>query len=320
MLNYSKVIVDVSNIFYRVAAFYLKNLDQDTVNNLVKSNTILNSYKNVIQNLKSQTLGDVYLLFDPLLSNGKLSERLRIKEGYKTNRDRKSPINQLKIDTLERLYSTYLVNAQSRVFVYHDCQYEADDYVEKLTESGNCLLVTADEDFCRYLEDGRVEMLIQGLSIKDDSIFTVKDFESKYGFKPTITTVTFWKAIFGDKSDNVVGSFKDPSTRVLRPASDEMMQIIKEAGEQNLDLYSLKMDFFAGQGRFTKLKEILQLSNTSCSYETLLNLTDENFKVIESMLPRNSDIDVDQFRVKLAFEAQPDVKKKFSLNGFKSKN
>ena len=318
MLNYSKVIIDTSNIFYRVAAFQLKNLDTDSFNRLTKSGSIVTSYKNVIQNLKNQTLGDIYLLFDPLRSDGQMSERLRIKEGYKTNRDKKSLPNQLRVDTLERLYSTFLIEKQSRVHIYHDFKYEADDFVEKLTEEGNCLLVTADEDFCRYLEEGRVEILKKGLSIKDTAIFTAKDFEKKYKFKPTIATVTFWKALFGDPSDNIIGSFVDPSTKVLKPAKDEVFQILKEFGENGTDLYEMKRDFFGGVGRFARLAEILRLSNTNCSYENLLNLTDSNFQLIESMLPRNSDIDINLFKTDFSFDPQKLEKKKFSLNGSKS--
>lgn len=320
MLNYSKIIVDTSNIFYRVAAVYLKDLTQSSASRLMDNNTILQLYKAAILGLKNQTMGTVCLLFDPLLSNGKMSERLKIKEGYKTTRDKNSPVNLLRIDTLEKLYSTFVVEAQQRIDVYHDCQFEADDYAEKLTETDKCLLVTSDMDFSRYLESGRVEMLTQGLSIKEDGIFTFEDFEKKHNFKPTISSVTFWKAIYGDVSDNIVGSFQDPTTKVIRPASDEMKKILVELGEQNTPLSDAKTEFFAGVGKFTKLKELLKLSNTNRSYEHLLDLTDENFKVIESMLPRTSDIDINKFKVALEFKTMANTtKKKFSLGGKKSK-
>lgn len=319
MLNYSKVIIDTSNIFYRVAALYLKDLTQEKVNQFIKNNTIFSLYKTTIMNFKNQTMGTVCLLFDPLLSNGKMSERLRIKEGYKTTRDKNSPVNILRIDTLEKLYSAFVVEPQQRIDVYHDCQYEADDYAEKLTETDKCLLVTSDMDFSRYLEKDRVEMLTQGLSIKPDGIFTFDDFLQKHNFKPTISSVTFWKAMYGDVSDNIVGSFKDPSTKVIRPASDEMKRLLVELGEENVPLADAKTDFFAGTGRFAKLKELLKLSNTNRSYDHLLDLTDSNFRVIESMLPRTSDIDINKFKVVLEFKINSTQKKKFSLGGLKSK-
>ena len=313
MLNYDKVIIDTSNIFYRVSAFYVKSdLNPTELNKLMKSNVVVNYYKEVVQKFLSQTLGTVCLLFDPLFLNGQMSERLKIKEGYKLPRDKNSPINQLRIDTLEKLYTTYVLEPVSRLEIYRDNKYEADDFAEKLTEFGKCLLVTSDEDFTRYLETNRVEMLTAGLSIKEDNIFTAKDFEKKYGFKPNITSVVFWKALYGDVSDNIVGSFKNLKTKVIKPADEEMRQILVEFGNEETDLATAKINFFAGSGRFSKLKELLILSNTNCSYEQLLNLTDENFRVIESMLPRTSDIDINKFKVEL--EVKTNDKRKFSLN------
>ena len=315
MLIYDKVIVDTSNLFYRVAALYLKDLKQDTVNQLTKSNTVFAHYKSVIEGIRNQTLGEVCLLFDPMLSNGGMSNRLKIKEGYKTTRDKNSPTAQLRLDTLEKLYSEFIVDAQARISVYHDITFEADDFAEKLTETGKCLMITSDEDFARYLESGRVEMLTSGITINQDNIYTAEDFEEKHGFKPSIASVTFWKVLYGDVSDNVVGVFKDPSTKVIRTASDEMMEIIKELGNGLMSLAEAKSQYYSGNGRFERFASLLKLSNTERSYEKLLDLSDANFQIIESMLPRNSDIDVNKFKVKLDLTTNKFAKeKKFSLN------
>lgn len=315
MLIYDKIIVDTSNIFYRVASLYLKNLTQETVNQLSKSNTVFNHYKSVLDKLQDQSIGEICLLFDPMLSNGQMSARLKIKEGYKTVRDKNSPTAQLRLDTLEKLYSEFIVTKRPRISVYHDVQYEADDFVEKLTETGKCLLMSSDEDFARYLEEDRVEMLTKGLTIKPENIYTASAFEKKHGFKPNIASVTLWKAFYGDVSDNIVGSFKDPSTKVIRTASDEMMEILKGIGNGSMSLSEAKIEFFGGTGKFQRLTELLKLSNTCRSYEKLLDLTDANLRVIESMLPRNSDIDINKFKVELDINlTKPKTPKKFSLN------
>lgn len=316
MLIYDKIIVDVSNIFYRVASLYLKDLTQETVNQLSKNNTVFNHYKSVLDKLQDQTLGEVCLLFDPMLSNGQMSARLKIKEGYKTVRDKNSPTAQLRLDTLEKLYSEFIVTKRPRISVYHDVQFEADDFVEKLTETGKCLLLSSDEDWSRYLEAGRVEMLTKGFTLKQENIYTATDFEKKHGFKPNIASVTLWKALYGDVSDNIVGSFKDPGTKVIRTASDVMMEILKDIGEGELTLSEAKIEFFRGSGKFQRLTELLKLSNTCRSYEKLLDLTDANLRVIESMLPRDSDIDINKFRVDLDinFASKSKATKKFSLN------
>lgn len=314
MLIYDKLIVDTSNIFYRVAALYLKDLKQETVSNLIKNNTVFNQYKAFIEKLKGQSVGEICLLFDPMMSNGNMSARLKIKEGYKSTRDKNSPVSQLRLDTLEKLYSEFIVEKRPRISVYHDVSLEADDFVEKLTETGKCLMLTSDEDFARYLEEGRVEMLRKGLSIKDESIYTAKAFETKHGFKPSIASVTFWKALYGDVSDNIVGVFKDPSTKIIKTASDEMIEIIKELGEGKMSLAEAKAEYFSGTGRFERFAGLLRLSNTERSYEKFLDLTDTNFRIIESMLPRNSDIDVDKYKIQLDLDLSTVKKSKFTLN------
>ena len=317
MQIYDKVILDMSNFFYRVAAFYLKNLTEESANTFVKNNTIFSNYKQVVMDLSTQTMGTLYLLFDPLRSDGQLSERQKIKEGYKSNRDKNNPVAILKMDTLQKLYSHFSLERSKKIRVLHSLEYEADDYAEKLTEEGKCLMITSDEDFSRYLEKGRVEMLIKGISIKEDGIFTFDDFEKKYGFKPTISSVIFWKTFFGDKSDNIPGVFLDDKTKVLRKAADEAKELIKEMGEKNLDYAAEKIAFFGGQGHFKKLKELLTLSNTKKSYEKLLDMSDENFRIIESALPRQSDIKIEKFITEVDIKTKEVKKAKFTLNGRK---
>lgn len=317
MLIYDKVILDMSNFFFRVAAFYLKNLNEEECLRLIKSNTLFQNYKENILNLSTQTMGTLYLLFDPLKSNGQLSERQKIKEGYKSTRDKNSPTAKLKADTLEKLYSHFVLEGNKRIVVVHSLEYEADDFTEKLTENGKCLMITSDMDFSRYLEDGRVEMLTSGLSIKEDAIFTFKDFEKKYEFSPSIPSVTFWKALFGDKSDNIEGIFLSDKTKVLRSAAEEAKVQIKRMGEEKGNLQKEKREFFSGKGNFAKLNELLLLSNTKKSYEKLLDMASDNFQIIESLLPRESDIDIEKFFTKVDIEIKNTKKTKFTLNGVK---
>lgn len=314
--QYDKIIVDTSNIFYRIASMHLKNLTQEIATQLIKSNDLFRAYKSAIINLKTVNT-EICLLFDPLLSNKGDSSRVKIKEEYKANREKNNFIQQIRIDTLTKLYSSFLIEPIQGISVYHDVEFEADDFVEKLTETGKCLLMTSDEDFARYLEQDRVEMLKKGFTLKPNSIFTANDFEKKHKFKPTISSVTFWKAMYGDKSDNIVGSFQNDSTKVLITASNEMKRIIKLLGENNVQLARAKADLFAGSGEFVKFKELLQLSNTERSYEKILDLTDTNFQLIESRLPRESSTDINNYKIKLEFNNLKPAKKKFSLSGLK---
>lgn len=316
MLAYDKIIIDTSNIFYRVASFYLKDLDQSKVNQLLKSNIILSTYKSFILNMKQSTLGKVILLFDPLSSEKKGNSRSQIDENYKENRKNLKVQDILKYEILSRLYKLF-VTENYGVDIYHDLEYEADDFAEKLTKKGKCLLITSDKDFSRYLEEGRIDMLTQGLTIKDDSIFTANNFKEKYGFIPNISSVTLWKVCYGDTSDNISGAFTSKSTKVLRQASEEMQKILVYEGEQNRDLTIVKKELFQGLGVYKQLNYLLSLSNTDCSLKKLFDMIDNNLQLIESKLPRNSDIDINKFLVKPLFNSEKVIKKSFTLNSRK---
>lgn len=317
MLAYNKILVDTSNVFYRLAATFPElneNVTSEKVAELIKQGTLVTKYLQIIEKLKLQCLGEVCLLFDPMSTSKGTSERHRIKESYKTNRDKSNPLTLLRADTLERLYSKLLIEPLQKVAVYHDTILEADDFAEKLTERDKCLMMTSDKDFSRYLEEGRVEMLIKGLKVTESGIYTVKHFEKDNGFKPNIASVTFWKVFYGDASDNIIGVFYDSSTKVIRTASEEMKSILRDLGEGLLNLSEAKIGFYNGTGRFEKLSELLKLSNTERSYEKLLDLADTNFKLVESMLPRDSDISINNYRVSLDLNLSALKKKKFSLN------
>lgn len=318
MKQYDKLIVDTSNIFFRVSAFDLKGLTQDKFKTLKKSGSLFETYKAWVQSLTTRTFGDVVLLFDPLHSKGGISERAKIKSEYKAQRSKTDLVSQLKIDTLTKLYNYFILEPQSRIKVYHSLEMEADDFAEKLTEKGNCLMITSDMDFSRYLESGRVDMMRSGLTITDSAIYTSEDFEKdkKHPFKPNIASVSLWKAFYGDESDNLEGVYHLKTNKVLREASDKTMEVIKEIGNHPEWSYlDLKRAFFNEEAPWLDVIEFLKLSNTNCSYEKLLNSLDDNFRVIDSLVPRTSDIDINKYQVQVDLKAGKEVttKTKFTL-------
>ena len=318
MLQYDKIIVDTSNIFYRVLSTY-KNTDS-SLSNAKQVSLLYETFKNYILQLKMHTFGEVDLLFDPLSSGKGLNERAKKKETYKANRRKETtPQTTLRVTVLDYLYKFFTVENESRINVYHSLELEADDYVEKLTEKGNCLLLTSDLDWARYLEKDRVEMLNEGLIISEDHIYTAQKFSEnpKHPFIPNIITVTLWKTFYGDASDDIEGVWQNQAVRVLRDCLKDMMEIIKKigTGEIDKDFVELKREFFSGSGVFLDLSEKLKLTNTNCSYEKLLDLTSENFELIESKLPRSSDIDINKYKTNVSLVTKDiPVKKKFTLS------
>lgn len=312
MLKYDKIIVDASNVYHRVASIVGK-IDKEKAKSLSKNNTILQCYVSVIDKLLASTYGEVDVLFDPLLSNGQKSKRGELKKTYKSDRDKNKVEANIKFETLGKLYQQLVIAGQSRLNIYHDVEMEADDFVEKLTEEGKCLMITSDRDWFRYLEDGRVEALHKGLTVADENIYTAVNYEKQYGYKPNISSVTFDKVIYGDHSDGIEGAFIEPKIKVLREADTEMKAILKQIGEENPPLKELKIEFFNGSGRFSKLYQYLQLSSTEKSYEKILNIADANFQLIESFLPRTSDIKIEKFKVELDLTVAKPANKKFTL-------
>lgn len=314
MLQYNKILIDVSNVYHRVLSLVDYQNDLNNLKKLTKNNIVLQQYINIINKFLNSTLGEVDLLFDPLNSSGELSKRQQLNNLYKINRVKNKLESSIKQDNLNKLYSYYVINNINRVNIYYDNEYEADDFVAKLTEKGSCLLVTSDNDWSRYLEKDRVEMLYKGFSVIEDNIMDVVKWSQneKHPFIPNECSVTLWKVLYGDASDDIEGVFINKKFRILRDASNEAMNIIKYFGENPCDLSTMKLKFFNGIDQFEKLNKLLNLTSTSKSYEKLFNVIDQNFQLIESFLPRNSDIDIEKFHIKLNFNNKP--KKSFSLN------
>ena len=164
--------------------------------------------------------GILYILFDPVsysdLGESKnfyysINERKKILSDYKANRTY-SPIY---LETIELFRKYYLYRGDSIKLLYSD-EYEADDYVEPLiaqikdgwkfmSTCKNVALITTDYDFAGYIHD-KPNVIVHMINGDFDKPFTVSQFEQLFQFKPTIAANILYKALFGDKSDNIVGT------------------------------------------------------------------------------------------------------------------
>ena len=310
MKNYDKIILDMFNVYHRIVIpVDASDPVQSKVETMVE----------YINNLTMTTYGDIYVLFDPLTVGKGLSKRQNILKEYKSNRKEKlSPTEKTqqknKREALAKLYGYLIIKGNPRIHVYMHEEYEADDYVEKLTETGRCLLVTTDMDWARYLENDRVVILKEGLSPNSDKVFTIEHFIKKFGFTPTISSVTFYKAIYhSDPSDCITGAFHNKKVIVIQEASDEMMRLIKWMGETNQPLDLMKTRFVQGIEEFLELSNLIKLSCSDKAYEKILTLAENNFKVIESFLPRKSKTKIEDLEVKFE-KPKIAVTSKFTLN------
>lgn len=206
--KYDYLIVDSVNFAYRT--FKMKG---ETPLQVSKKSVYKNSicdFIRAIESLKDKYLsseGEVYLLFDNYYSRADLrstymfADRKKLNESYKSNRKKESKEFYNSINFL-RYY--YLVGPEK----YHTARIdnlEADDLVGPLLShlgvtkgDKTALLVTTDADWTRYLTFNT-----DWLPDLSNPPETLGDLSNKLGFKVTKDNVILYKAVFGDKSDNI---------------------------------------------------------------------------------------------------------------------
>ena len=207
-MAYSVILVDVFNLFYR------KQNTEDK-NPIVKAaNCIKFIEKTIRKELGAK--GKLYLIFDPLPKHdygysNKFSYtniRSEIDPGYKKNR-KHDPCVQESVRLIREFYKYRGPNVIS---VYGD-GFEADDFVEsivKLEAGKKTALFTTDMDWARYLSP-KTDLINKSFS----NPYTVKNFEKDFHYYPTITTVSLYKAFYGDESDNIVGVRNLPKVKFM---------------------------------------------------------------------------------------------------------
>lgn len=203
-MRYDSLVVDVMNIAYRV--FDHKN---DTASYVSKKQVYKKAISNFIQyieqlvadNLHSD--GDVYMLFDNMTSRVDLqstfyfADRKEAYAKYKADREKQPKEFYNSVNLLKYYYLTMPSN-------YHTIQIsrlEADDLVEPLLRTAlkdkSVLLATNDLDWARFLTDS-IHWIPRGNSIE-----TVEELSSRLGFPVTQASITSYKVLFGDPSDNI---------------------------------------------------------------------------------------------------------------------
>ena len=221
---YDTVLVDVFNLCYRTKP------GKKSVGDAV--NAAIDRTEETMDHLKKE--GVLYLLYDPVGSDDLgISKVFRYGTGrkfedptYKAGRKKDDGVRDIVNE-----YKKYWLFRGPGVVSCYDEELEADDYVEPIVRKrkGTVAMVTTDEDWCRYLNDS-VHM-INGFW---DKPFTTADFVAKYGFVPTIASVTLNKVFFGDDSDAVVGVFKN--RRVPASFKNMINDAIKYVGDSGMYL------------------------------------------------------------------------------------
>lgn len=191
-MKYNKIIVDSNNIFARAYGVIDKTLSsQDALNSAIHLAT------KMILKIKEEYLledGVCYLLADNPTS--KLSMRKNIDSTYKVNRIKESDGYYRAIDYVLLLFSYYSEQFKTSRLL----KMEADDLVPAIIRTFNqndkVLLVSTDLDWARCMSQN-----VDWLDNKD--LLNQQTFKGKYKFIPDERTVTIYKVLLGDKSDNI---------------------------------------------------------------------------------------------------------------------
>ena len=278
---YDYIVIDSANLFYRCLG---KN---DAAEQVVRK---MISFTEDLRQSLNDTL---YIIFDPIseydLGESKSfkfpsSERKKIDENYKANRQYSSLYYQSIL-----LYKKFYTYRGDKVKTIYSQEYEADDFVEPLLEmigpNKKVALVTTDYDWSRYISDD-VHMINKGL----DKPFSIKDFEEKFLFKPTKASITLYKALYGDESDNIKGSIYLDKTKLVNNIKELCYNYIKEVADTNKTLEDVKNDleqgykFDVAQMGETPLEQLLFAFHMNSKQVNIIDKTILNMSIVRSLL------------------------------------
>lgn len=217
----------------------------------------------------------IYWLFD----NAKTSiqkYRKSLSEEYKKSRVPAPDWFYKQLDMLELILKYYKDNS----YLFRVKFLEADDYVGSIISNyildiDRVLLISEDSDWFRAL-DSNVHQYSKG------KIYNKQMFFEEYGFEATYNNICMYKAIYGDKTDNILGALAQlPKTYFLK--------IISE--------YKTIYDFILAVKN--NLIKYLDLSWQAriCKDEDKLIL---NWNLVEAT--DISSVDLDSFQVKCKFQ------------------
>ena len=193
MKIYDNVIVDVSDLYHRSFSIKKKELEGRNLLN----ETIILTVKQIL-NLRAKYLaenGIVWCAFDNPTSKI-VNRRLLDPELYKATRLKESDPFYRGLDYTFVLLSKY----DKGINCIRIKSMEADDLVKPLIETfpenQKNLLASADMDWARCMSENTHWLSRNG-------IHTQETFKETYKFTPNENTVTLYKSIQGDNSDNI---------------------------------------------------------------------------------------------------------------------
>lgn len=282
---YDYIIIDTANLFYRLE---VKNNENATIKALVN-----HINKEALPHLRKD--GELYLIFDPIsLSDIDESKafnftttRKEINSSYKKNRTYSSIYKNV-ILVIQKYFA---YRGEQIKEIYSDA-FEADDFIEplfkKIDVSKKIALVTTDLDYSRYITKN-VSMINKGY----DNPYEMKDFIETFKFKPTVAANTFYKAIFGDKSDNIIGCISLRKAKFLTNIKQTSYEFIKHVSDSGKSLDEALEEFkncssynFYAKDNKNPVEKIYAEFSIASQKEEVMSTFYQNIKIIRSQLEK----------------------------------
>lgn len=195
MKKYSRLVIDGHNLYHRCY-----NADRDLSHRIdgriVCTGGVYGFLRSLRGMQKRYCSSDVktVVLFDNAISQ--LQARRQLDPNYKNNR---ADLPRSFYRGVEYLQLILLKYDDDLSIVYRH-NYEADDLVETVLSSFDkyqrSLIVSTDLDWARSIREN-----VHWLTGKE--IYDSERFESEYGFYPSFSSLSFYKAFKGDASDNI---------------------------------------------------------------------------------------------------------------------
>lgn len=192
-MKYDNILIDLCDYYHRSFAIKQKEISDGRT---LLNETVILTIKQVL-NLKKNYLEDngiLWVLLDNPLSK-KINRKL-LDPSYKSNRIKESDPFYRGLDYTFIILSKY----DSNINCVRIKSLEADDLVKPIIDefipNENNLLASADMDWARCMSENTHWLSRTG-------VYTQETFKDKYKFIPNENTVTLYKSIQGDTSDNI---------------------------------------------------------------------------------------------------------------------
>lgn len=286
---YDKIIIDSANLFYRkkkegmnsteICKKMIKFIDNDCHQHISPDGEIY-----ILMDPLSKSIEDKVFVYGP-------NKRKEIDPEYKKGREKAKEYY-----SAISLFKKYYVYRGDSIKLVYGSNLEADDFVEPLLkrfdEKQNVAIYTTDLDFARYISKN-----VHLINKDFDKPYTSEDFEKVFKFKPTVASVTFYKALFGDTSDNITGAINLKKAKFMSNINMCCYNCVKYIADNNftidevLNMYnSFNVTHLRAKEERTPLEILfIEFEVASLKEEVNFKLL-SNVKIIRSQL-ENTNID-----------------------------